>query len=321
MLTITACGKTESSPESVPQSASGYIPPVASSPPDSSSEDSESGMESSSETSDTSSESEPPSVPECPYKVGDLIGPEDLPSRGRAAYIVTVTSRDAETGNVRLIERHVYDKYDNVLALFGRSTEYYYSYEYDEDGNITREYQDSAGDYEDNEYKDGLMSKYTVFKDGEAQYECEFFYDEHGTLVKNVTHFFSDDSTSTVIDMKAEYDDRGNLSRAVYFNSSGEESEIDVLEYNENNECVKFTRTMRLNTDKEYTVTETYTYDDRGNTLSHYFINVAKDGTIRNEYREEFVYNSDNRKTEERDFNFENGVEKLKVVTEYEFEI
>lgn len=215
---------------------------------------------------------------------------------------------------------NIYDKYDNILAIIGEDSEYYYSYEYDEDGNIKRQYNGSAENYEENEYKDGLTSKYTIFTGGKAQYEVELFYDEHGTLVKDVSHFFTDDSTTTAINMKAEYDDRGNLSRAVYLNSSGEEREIDILEYNENDECIKSVRTMKPGTDKEYTVTEIYTYDDKGSTLSRHFIRVLRDGTVSLEYRDEYEYNSDNRKTEERHFVIEDGTETLKTVTGYEYE-
>lgn len=319
-LTLTACGKTETVSDGVPESAPGYIPPTVPVSEESSAEIPESSSESFSETSDASLESEPEKITECPYNVGDPVGPEDLPSRNAAAYIVTETARDGETGEVRFVVWNIYDKYDNILAIIGEDSEYYYSYEYDEDGNIKRQYNGSAENYEENEYKDGLTSKYTVFTGGKAQYEVELFYDEHGTLVKDVSHFFADDSTTTAINMKAEYDDRGNLSRAVYLNSSGEEREIDVLEYNENDECIKSVRTMKPGTEKEYTVTEIYTYDDKGSTLSRHFIKVLKDGTVSLEYRDEYEYNSDNRKTEERHFVIEDGTETLKTVTGYEYE-
>lgn len=288
VLTLTACGKTESVSES--------SKPVV-----------ESNL-----TSAASTASSPESVPvnaEKP-KIGDLMGPEDLQGRGKAFCICAVTTRSAD-GSVKAVEYEVYDDHNNRIALIGGDYAYYYTYEYDKDGNITKKYDGLANASEEYEYKNGLaVKRHYTGRDGQTLDET-YEYDEHGTKIKT-THYIAALDDTSVNETKPEYDNQGRLVRETYHNSDGSVFSVDEYEYNDKGEIVKETSTGDgSKTEKEYV------RDERGNVLSELYKVIAPGSE---ETRTEYEYNSDNKKISEKKFTIKDGTETLKTAYEYAYE-
>ena len=288
VLTLTACSKTESV-----------------------SEPSKPVVESNS-TSAASTASSTDSVPaniEKP-KIGDLMGPEDLPSRGKAFCICTETGRNMEKNTV-FTDYVVYDEHNNIIALIGEGSSHYYTYEYDKDGNITKKYDSRANASEEYEYKNGLaVKRHYTGRDGQTLDET-YEYDEHGTLIKT-THYTAALDYTTVDDTKPEYDAGGRLVRETYYLSDGSVFSVDEYEYNDKGEIVKETSTGDgSKTEKEYV------RDERGNVLSELYKVIAPG---KEETRTEYEYNADNKITLKKKCNIVDGTETLKNVVEYVYE-
>lgn len=288
VLTLTACSKTESV-----------------------SEPSKPVVESNS-TSAASTASSTDSVPaniEKP-KIGDLMGPEDLPSRGKAFCICTETGRNMEKNTV-FTDYVVYDEHNNIIALIGEGSSHYYTYEYGKDGNITKKYDSRANASEEYEYKNGLaVKRHYTGRDGQTLDET-YEYDEHGTLIKT-THYTAALDYTTVDDTKPEYDAGGRLVRETYYLSDGSVFSVDEYEYNDKGEIVKETSAGDgSKTEKEYV------RDERGNVLSELYKVIAPG---KEETRTEYEYNADNKITLKKKFNIVDGTETLKNVVEYVYE-
>lgn len=271
--------------------------------PSESSSESNSESKSTSEDASSSDTSKTESVQIEKPKIGELMGPEDMPLRGKAFCISTDTSRDAD-GTVMAVTYTVCDEHDNIIALIGESS-YYYGYEYDEDGNIIKQY-DSLGDsYMEYEYKDGLVVKmHYIGRDGQTFDEL-YEYDEHGTNIKTTLYNESlDDASITTV--KPEYDALGRLIRETDYGSDGNAYSVDEYEYNDKGEIVK--KKSAYNGSE---ITREYILDERGNRLIEHFKNV-KDGTVTIESRIEYEYDSDNKQILEKNFDIKDGAETLR---------
>lgn len=324
MLTLTACGNTESGSESVPQSAEGYIPPVASNPPDSSSEDSESVSDGSSETSDSSSGSESESVTECPYKVGDLVGSENLPSRGRAAYIVTKKSIYLlnEELNESVVE--IFDEHDNSLYRErGYGEPEICSYEYDSSGKIARQYY-SADKYIDTEYDaNGLDIVHKHYEDGKLHMLTEISYDEHGELTEWISTYCDlQDGTDVVLlhtVYENEYDENGRLIAYTAYNSDHEVRDSTVCEYDDGGVLRHQART-ESRSGGGISVRE-WLFDELERQIMRTVTYTDSDGTVTSPYREELTYNEDGKLAECLHYNTkEDEFLELREVYTYQYE-
>lgn len=320
MLTLTACDKTESSSESAPQSAEGYIPPIASTAPESTSESSESVSDGSSETSDTSSESEP----DCPYKVGDLVGPEDLPSRGRAAYTVTKKSIYLlkEELNESVVE--IFDEYDNSLYRErGYGEPEICSYEYDSSGKTVRQYY-SADKYIDTEYDaNGLDIVHKHYEDGKLHMLTEISYDEHGELTEWISTYCDlEDGTDVVLlhtIYENEYDENGRMIAYTAYNSDHEVRDSTVCEYDDRGVLRHQVRT-ESRSGGGTSVREWY-FDELERQIMRTVTYTDSDGTVTSPYREELTYNEDGKLAECLHYNTkEDEFLELREVYTYQYE-
>lgn len=306
-IILTGCSKTENSAVSEPskpaiESNSSVAISVSSSPD---------SVASSAENVSSAHESVSVNI-EKP-KVGDLMGPEDLQGRGKAFCICAVTTRSAD-GSVKAVEYTVYDEHDNMIALIGGDSANYYTYEYDKDGNITKKYDGLRDATEEYEYKDGLaVKRHYTDCDGQTS-DTAYEYDKHGTLIKTTEYAVAFDYT-TVNETKPEYDAQGRLVRETDYSSNGSVFSVDEYEYNDKGEIVKET-----STGDRFKYVKEYVHDERGNVLSKHQKEVKNDGTVTDETRTEYEYNSDNKKISEKKFTIENGKETPKTSWEYVYE-
>lgn len=282
------------------------------------SDPSESSSESYSESGESTSENVSSSDTSAPDeiekpKIGDLMGPEDMPLRGKAFCISTETSRDKD-GTVIAVNYTVYDEHDNMIAIIGERS-YYYSYEYDGDGNVIKYYDNYSSSSMEYEYKDGLQVKMTFTGHDGLTYDEIYEYDEHGTLIKT-THYYAALEDTTVTTAKPEYDTLGRLVRKTDYSSAGNVSRVEEYEYNDKGEIVKETFVSSFSPDK---ITNEYIRDERGNVLSEH-IKSVKDGTVISESRTEYEYNSDNKPTSEKKFDIKDGAETLRYFWENVYE-
>lgn len=286
--------------------------------PDSSESSSESYSESSESTSENTSSSDTGTTESVQIekpKIGDLMGPEDMPLREKAFCVCTETSRDAD-GTVIAVNYTVYDEHDNMIAIIGERS-YYYSYEYDGDGNVIKYYDNYSSSSMEYEYKDGLQVKMTFTGHDGLTYDEIYEYDEHGTLIKT-THYYAALEDTTVTTAKPEYDTQGRLVRKTDYSSAGNVSRVEEYEYNDKGEIVKETFVSSFSPDK---ITNEYIRDERGNVLSEYSECVNEDdGTVISESRTEYEYNSDNKPTSEKKFDIKDGAETLRYFWENVYE-
>lgn len=236
-------------------------------------------------------------------KVGDMMGPEDMPLREKAFCISTNTAHNKD-GSVMSTYYTVFDDHDNMIAIIDER-KYYYAYEYDKDGNIAKKYESVTNSVTEYEYNDdGLVTKMRYTNSDGGTLDELYEYDEHGTLIKT-THYTAVLDTTTVNETKPEYDAQGRLVRKTEYLSNGSASSVEEYEYNDKGEIVRETGSSS----GAKTVSE-YTYDERGNVLSEHEKRVNDaDGAVTYETRTEYEYNSDNKQTSEKSFNIENGAE------------
>lgn len=247
-------------------------------------------------------------------KIGDLMGAEDMPLRGKAFCISSDTSRDAD-GKVIAVEYLVYDEHDNIIAMIGEES-YYYGYEYDENGNIIKEYSDWSNAFTEYEYKDGLVVKMHYTASDGLTFDEIYEYDEHGTQIKTTLYGESYDDTA-ITTVKPEYDAQGRLVRETDYGSDGNVYSVDEYEYNDKGEIIKETTASSFSGNK---MTTEYVRDERGNVLSEHIKSVKGDGTVISESRIEYEYNSDNKQISERNFNIKDGTETLRYFWEHVYE-
>lgn len=280
--------------------------------PDSSESSSESYSESSESTSEnvSSSDTSAPDEIEKP-KIGDLMGPEDMPLRGKAFCISTETSRDKD-GTVIAVNYTVYDEHDNMIAIIGEKS-YYFGYEYDKDGNIIKDYEFQLNTSSEYEYKDGFVVKRHFYGRDGAEWIEEYENDEHGTAIKTTRYVAALDDI-TVTTTKPEYNAQGQLVHRTDYDSDGNVSSVDEYEYNEMGEIVKETTLY-----SGAVITREYVLDERGNRLSEH-VKSVKDGTVISESRTEYEYNSDNKPTSEKKFDIKDGAETLRYFWENVYE-
>lgn len=305
VLTLTACGKTENISADLPAERSVLIaesvPQVVQSAPESI-------------TSSAPNDEKTVGLP----KLGELVGPEDFPSRGRAACIVTKNTIYLQNETLNSSETEVFDEHGKSLYR-----ERYYgepeisSYEYDERGNVTREYYE-ANYYCDYEYdENGRLVSFKAFLDGEPAFVETEIYDEHGEVSETHSTFFFGDAEpgESVRYYDNIYDDGGRrISSTEYFSDHTEIWEINEYEYD--GDILK-RRVCTEPRDDHKTIRE-YEFDENKNIVNYKTTVYETDGSIKNTYREERSYNADG-KIEQMLYYDKNGELEMKELYEYTY--
>lgn len=305
VLTLTACGKTENISADLSAERSVLIaesaPQVVQSAPESTA----------SSTPDDEKNVELP-------KLGELVGPEDLPSRGRAACIVTKNTIYLQNEEHNRSETEIFDEHGNSLyreRAYGEPE--ITSYEYDDRGNVTREYYE-ADYYCDNEYdENGRLVSYEAFRDGEPVWSGSSVFDEHGEVSEthSAIYFGDAEPEETVRYYDNIYDDGGRrISSTVYFSDHTEVWEINNYEYD--GDILK-RRVCTEPRDDHNTIRE-YEFDENINIVSYKVTVYETDGSIKNTYREEKSYNADG-KIEQMLYYNKDGELEMKELYEYKY--
>lgn len=305
LLSLTACGKTENISADLPAERSVLIaesvPQVVQSAPESS----------------ESSAPEDTKTYELP-KLGELLGPDDFPSRGRAACIATKNTIYLQNETLNSSETEVFDEHGNSLYR-----EQYYgepeisSYEYDDRGNVTREYYE-ANYYCDNEYdENGRLVSYKAFRDGEPVWWGSSVFDEHGEVSEtHSTIYFGDaEPEETVRYYDNTYDENGRKTAStVYATDRVYIWEQNAYEYD--GDILK-RRVCTEPRDDHKTIRE-YEFDENKNIVNYKTTVYETDGSIKNTYREERSYNADG-KIEQMLYYNKDGELEMKELYEYKY--
>lgn len=303
LLSLTACGKTENISADLPAERSMLIaesvPQITQSAP---------------EISESSAPNDEKTY-EIP-KLGELVGPEDFPSRGVAACIVTKSTIYLQNETLNSSETEVFDEHGNSLFK-----ERYYgepeikSYEYDDRGNVTRTYY-GIDYYCDNEYdENGRLVSYEAFKDGKPAWFGYSVFDEHGEVCEthSAIDFGNGEPEDSVTYYDNTYDDSGRrISSTMYFSDPTEIREINEYEYD--GDILK-RRVCTKPRDDGKTIHE-YEFDENGNIVNYKMTYYETDGSIKNTYREERSYNADG-KIEQMLHYDKNGELEMKELYEY----
>lgn len=305
LLSLTACGKTENISANLHAERSVLIaesvPQVVQSAPESI-------------TSPAPDDEKTVGLPE----LGELVGPEDFPSRGRAACIATKSTIYLQNETLNSSETEVFDEHGNRLyreRSYGEPE--ISSYEYDDRGNVTREYYE-ANYYCDNEYdENGRLVSYEAFRDGEPVWSGSSVFDEHGEVCEtHSTIDFGDGEPEESVDYYDNtYDDSGRrISSTVYRSDHTEIREINEYEYD--GDILK--RRVRTAPRDDHKIIDEYEFDENGNIINFKMTYYDTDGSVRNTYREEKSYNADG-KIEQMLHYDKDGELEMKELYEYKY--
>ncbi len=306
LLSLTACGKTENISADLPAERSMLI---AESVPES--------VQSAPESSEISAPEDTKTY-EIP-KLGELVGPEDFPSRGRAACIVTKSTIYLQNEELNSSETEVFDEHGNSLFK-----ERYYgepeikSYEYDDRGNKTREYYE-ADYYCDYEYdENGRLVSYAAFEDGKPAWSGYSVFDEHGEVCESHSTFYFGDGEpgESVSYYDKIYDDGGRvISSTNYFFDHTKIWEINEYEYD--GDVLK--RRVCTEPRDDHKIIDEYEFDENGNIVNYKMTYYGADGSVKNTYRKERSYNADG-KIEQMLHYDKDGELEMKELYEYKTE-
>lgn len=173
LLSTALCGCTEKEPVTPLLEASEPTSSVTSS-------DNKSAPESTNEsTTESSSESLPESSVESSSEITSESEPQD-DSKKSTGYTVTITNFK----NGKPVDGSVetYDDHGNIIKSVSEYGNYYYSYEYNDDGTI-RVMRDDDG-REEYEYENGLVTSVTSYAYGRVAYVTTHTYDDYGNEVE-----------------------------------------------------------------------------------------------------------------------------------------
>lgn len=302
VLTLAACGKTENISADLPAERSVLIaesvPQVVQSAPESSAPDDEKTVER--------------------PKLGELVGPEDFPSRGRAACIATKNTIYLKDETLNSSETEVFDEHGNSLYRERSYSEpKISSYEYDERGNVTREYYE-ANYYCDNVYdENGRVVSHKAFKNGKPAFVVTEIYGEHGELSEWRTDYYLNGEflEQTVHYYEYIFDESGRkIASTEYHTDHNEIWEENAYEYD--GDILK-RRVCTTPSSDGKTVME-YEYDADGNIVKYKITFYDPDGAVKNTNHNERSYNADGKIAQRLYYNKDGELER-KELYEYTY--
>lgn len=303
VLTLAACGKRDNSNADLPAERSMLI-----------AESSAQIVQNIPENSSAPDDEKTSDIP----KLGELVGPEDLPSRGRAACIATKNTIYLKDETLNSSETEVFDEYGSSLYLersYGEPK--ISSYEYDDRGNVTREYYE-ANYYCDSEYdENGRLVSYKAFKDGEPAFTGTEIYNEHGELSEWRTDYYfnGEFSEQTVHYYEYIFDESGRkIASTVYHTAHVEIWEQNVYEYD--GDILK--RRVCTEPRSDGKAVREYEYNADGNIVKYKTTLYNDDDTIKSFHRDERSYNVDG-KIEQLLYYNKDGELEMKELYEYKY--
>lgn len=269
----------------------------------------ESGLESTPESTEDSLQSTEDSAPdEIP----------SFPVQNEGKYVKTTRCYNGE-GELTYTRTETFDEHDNVIIADYEAVKQFYAYEYNEDGTVAKNYYDIG--YNVYEYKNGLKTKVTHYKNGELFCVDTYDYDEYGNETLYVYEYAAlgaSGATGGYV-CEYEYDENGWWISKNCFNFFDNELLIT-------NTCVRDENGNIISgvsedyTERIYDTKCTYEmkYDENGNVAEWHYIDECGDGRV-SEWRIVAEYDEQGREIREINYATEDGVEVLGSREEYEY--
>lgn len=225
-------------------------------------------------------------------------------------------------GDISAVRVYTYDERDNWLSeesidpVSGESlAKSERRYMYDRNGQIQVRFYVTLDEYETYQYhEDGTVKECLSYRQGKLSRKQEYEYDEHGKETLEVETIYLEGQEPKVSQKKTGhcYDDRGNETETIDYDEEGEENFRCCFEYDANDRIVK--SYYLWNGQSDYSVYETYQYDDNGNMIRWELCAKEEDSSGASIY-EIYEYDANNRKMKEE--KYEDGKLDSYIIMEY----
>ena len=233
-------------------------------------------------------------------------GVPEYPVQNTASYIVTVTNY--EDGEPISSEIDTYDEHGNVIKIASKYSDFFYAYDYNDDGTVRVKYADYSR--EEYEYENGLEVKCTEYNaDGEVYSVTTYTYDEHGNATSfshGVGEFVSRSA------YEHEYDENGFWIKEIGYDEDGEISGVATRVLGENGEVLSGTLE-----EKNALRTYEHKYDENGREVERHSTQT-RDGEVKWERRIVTEYDEQGRISRKSEYRLDGG-ERLVSTEEYDY--
>lgn len=254
--------------------------------------------------------SEDKSVPESLPESSPESAPQSVskyPVQNAPSYTVTVTSY--ENGKPSGAAFHTYDEHGNVIKIVSKFKNYYYAYEYNDDGTVRVKYDDVFR--EEYEYENGLEVKCTKYNAQGVEYSVvTHTYDEHGYATSMTNEIYDSADSYTY---EHEYDENGFLIKEFVY-GDGELKTIATYVPGENGEIlsctVEYANTLFTYENK---------YDENGREVELHSTYTPNEG-VTAEWRVLTEYDDRGRVSREEEYRLDGG-ERLVSRKEYDYAV
>lgn len=268
--------------------------------------------ESSSASSTTSAESITENISENSEETSPTTSTESVskyPVQNAPSYTVTVTSY--EDGKPSGAAFHTYDEHGNVIKIVSKFKNYYYAYEYNDDGTVRVKYDDVFR--EEYEYENGLEVKCTKYNAQGVEYSVvTHTYDEHGYATSMTNEIYGSADSYTY---EHEYDENGFLIKEFVY-GDGELKTIATYVPGENGEILSGTVE---DANGLFTYEYKYKYDENGREVELHSTYTPNEG-VTAEWRVLTEYDEQGRVSREEEYRLDGG-EQLVSRKEYDYTV
>lgn len=251
--------------------------------------------------------SAPESLPES-LAESTVEGTQKFPVQNAASYIVTVTSY--ENGELYSTNINTYDDHGNVIKRSSKYSDFYFAYEYNDDGTVRVEYSETSR--KEYEYENGLEVKCTTYNaNGEVYSVTTYTYDEHG----NATSFYHGvGEFVSGCTYEHEYDENGFWIKEIGYDDDGEISGVGTRVLGENGEVLSGTLE-----EKNALRTYEHKYDENGREIERHSTQT-RGGEVTWERRVLTEYDEQGRISRKSEYRLDGG-ERLVSTEEYEYDL